>query len=493
MEKKLFSRKLIRPESHALVVGLGKSGLSAVNFLNSIRVRVSVSDASSMDRINGHIVQKLGKKVETLETGGHSEKLFTSVDFIVVSPGVPLDIPALKSAYKKGIPVIGELGLAACCLKTPLVAVTGTNGKSTVVTLLGELFQASGKKIFVGGNIGTPLTDYLVGPQDADVVVAEVSSFQLDIAGEFRPNVAVLLNISPDHLDRYNSYEAYVASKFRIFAFQGPGDLAVLNADDPEIMRHERKNCFSGKALELNKIDKINRHQNNRLFFGDRLQGENGASLNGRKIVLSGGGAPSGNEEIYDLNHTSLAAGPNLQNAMPAIIAARHMGCCESGIQKGIAGFVPLPHRLAMVAEIRGVRYYDDSKATNVGAVHSALTCMKSPVILIAGGRDKGGEYVMLNELIRKKVKAMVLIGEAGAGMAEAFESLTSVKSADTLPDAVHKASNMACSGDAVLLSPACSSFDMFNDYAQRGRVFREAVNSLPGSSQYSIDGLGID
>ncbi|MCK5322635.1 MAG: UDP-N-acetylmuramoyl-L-alanine--D-glutamate ligase [Desulfobulbaceae bacterium] len=473
MEKKLFSKRLIRPHSHALVVGLGRSGLSAVNFLKSISVRVSVSDAFPMDRIDGQIVEELTQKVEKFETGGHSKELFTSVDFIVVSPGVPLDIPALNSAYERGIPVVGELGLAACCLKTPLVAVTGTNGKSTVTTLLGELFRASGKKVFVGGNIGRPLTDYLVGPQDADVVVAEVSSFQLDTAGEFRPDVAVLLNISPDHLDRYDSYEAYVASKFRIFAFQRPGDIAVLNADDPEIIRHERKNGFS---------DDIRWPESNVLFFGNRLQGRNGASLKGRKVVLSGSAALSGNEEIYDLDGTSLAAQPNLQNAMAAIIAARHMGCSDSGIRKGITGFVPLPHRLAMVAEIGGVRYYDDSKATNVGAVHSALTCMNSPVILIAGGRDKGGEYVILNELIREKVKAMVLIGEAGFSMAEAFGSLTSVQLADTLPDAVRRASNMAGSGDAVLLSPACASFDMFNDYAQRGRVFRDAVNSLEGS-----------
>ena len=470
MEKKIFSKRLIRPHSHALVVGLGRSGLSAVNFLKSISVRVSVSDAFPMDRIDGQIVEELTQKVENLETGGHSKELFTSVDFIVVSPGVPLYIPALNSAYERGIPVVGELGLAACCLKTPLVAVTGTNGKSTVTTLIGKLFRASGKKVFVGGNIGRPLTDYLVGPQDADVVVAEVSSFQLDTIGEFRPCVAVLLNISPDHLDRYDSYEAYVASKFMIFAFQGPGDLAVLNADDAEIIRHERKKGFS---------DNISRPRSNVLFFGNRLQGRNGASLKGRKVVLSGSAAPSGNEEIYDLDGTSLAAQPNLQNAMAAIIAARHMGCSGSGIRKGIAEFIPLPHRLAMVAEIGGVRYYDDSKATNVGAVHSALTCMNSPVILIAGGRDKGGEYVMLNELIREKVKAMVLIGEAGFRMAEAFESLTSVQFADTLPGAVRRASNMAGPGDAVLLSPACASFDMFNDYAQRGRVFRDAVNSL--------------
>lgn len=463
----------IRPGVHVLVVGLGKSGQAAIIFLRQLGARVSVSEAGTKENLDDDLVQWLSKEGVFLETGGHSPDLFTSAELIVLSPGVPLELPAVKAAQRQGVPVIGEMGLAAQFLKTPMAAVTGTNGKSTVTTLLGELFRASGKKAFVGGNLGTPLTEYLLGPQDDDVVVAEVSSFQLDSAGVFKPDAALLLNISPDHLDRYEDFNAYAESKMSIFAGLGKKGVAIVNADDTECME---------------RIDRI--PQCRRYYFGENLTGRSGAELHGNRIVLVGVEGMDGGNESYDLSASCLCEQPNTQNAMAAVLTARLMGCSKEGIRKGIQGFVPLAHRMALVAEIDGVGYYDDSKATNVGAVYSALCGMTRPVILIAGGRDKGGEYGLLNDPVREKVKSMLLIGEAASKMADVFKTMTQVSLAGSLEEAVQKAYGIAEPGDAVLLSPACASFDMFTSYKQRGEVFRESVLALKAENGANRQGL---
>lgn len=452
----------IRPGAHVLVVGLGKSGQAAITFLRKLGARISVSEAGTRENLDDDLLQWLSEEGVFLETGGHSPDLFTSAEVIVLSPGVPLELPAIKAARRQGIPVIGEMGLAAQFLKTPMVAVTGTNGKSTVTTLLGELFRASGKKAFVGGNLGTPLTEYLTSPQEDDVVVVEVSSFQLDSAGLFKPDAALLLNISPDHLDRYDDFNAYADSKMSIFAGMGERGVAIVNADDKECM---------------GRIDRIPRCR--LYYFGENLADRPGAVLRGKRVALVGVEGVDGGEESYDLSASCLCEQPNARNAMAAILAARLMGCSKDGISKGLQRFVPLAHRMTMVAEIDGVGYYDDSKATNVGAVHSALCGMTRPVILIAGGRDKGGEYGLLNDPVRKKVKSMLLIGEAGNKMANAFKTVTQVSLMGSLEEAVRKAYRIAEPGDAVLLSPACASFDMFTSYKQRGEVFRESVMAL--------------
>ena len=462
--------KFITPDTHLLVVGLGKSGLSAVKFLSKIRVKVSVSEGGRATELDGGAIQWLQGEGIVFEVGGHSSDFFFSSDCILVSPGVPLDLPFLVDARNRGVPVIGELALVAEYLQTPVVAVTGTNGKSTVTTLIGELFRAAGKKIFVGGNLGIPLTDYLAGPQDADVVVAEVSSFQLDTAGRFRPDTGILLNISQDHLDRYDSYEAYVHSKFTVFANQGVTDAAIINADDPVIMKnfHALKGDEQGGAKA---------GFESRVFtFGRNPGNGRGAFLNHNKVVISGVGGRVDQQEEYDLAGTAFCESPNRENAMAAILAARIMGCSAEAVNKGLSNFSPLPHRMTLVAEAGGVKYYDDSKATNVGAVLAALAGIDRPVVLIAGGRDKGGEYEVLQDVVGQKVKTMILLGEAKDKMAKAFKDITRIECVDSMQEAVRCASSITQPGDAVMLSPACASFDMFSSYANRGEVFRKAV-----------------
>jgi len=459
-----------RPQGrHFLIVGMGKTGQAAVRFFLQHGARVSVSESSPRGSIKAEVIAWFEKSNIPYETDGHSKKFFTMADCIFVSPGIPLTIEPLAEARRKNIPVIGELAVAARFLQTPVIAVTGTNGKTTVTTLLGDMFSAGSQKVFVGGNIGTPLFEYFSGSQDADVVVAEISSFQLDTGGGKNGppfKTAILLNITPDHLERYTSFAAYVDSKFTIFAAQGPDDYAVLNADDAEIMN--RRNLWPTSQ---------------KFFFGEKLADLAGASIHGAAIYLKNSSSATlpynMHGEVYELADTSLKSQPNLQNAAAAILGARLMGCQQQDIQKALASFKPLDHRMTLVAEIGGVNYINDSKATNVGALYSALEALQQPIILIAGGRDKGGDYSLLVEPVRQKVKHMLLIGEAKDTMARAFLAFTSVEMIDSLQEAVLRAASLAAPGDAVLLSPACASFDMFSSYAERGEVFKNSVLGL--------------
>ncbi|MEW6594659.1 MAG: UDP-N-acetylmuramoyl-L-alanine--D-glutamate ligase [Thermodesulfobacteriota bacterium] len=459
---------ILKKGNHVLVVGLGKSGFAAVRFLLDQGMRVSVSEGGRAPHLDAEKMQWLQEKGVHCEVGGHSSELFAGVDAILLSPGVPLTLPALAAAREKDIPIFGELALARDYLRAPMVAITGTNGKSTATTLVGDLLRAAGKKVFVGGNLGTPLCEYLAGPQEAEWVVLEVSSFQLDTAGDFRPQVAILLNITPDHLDRYPSFAAYGDSKWSIFRHQQAGDVAILDGDDPEV----------GRLLAEADADPASPHAllARRFVVGEQAAGI-GASMCGAvaQVRLAAGA----DAEEYDLGGTPLALAPNSHNAMTAIIAARCCGCPPEAIRRGLAAFAPLPHRLALVAEVGGVAYYDDSKATNIGAVVSALEGMQQPVVLIAGGLDKGGDYRLMREIVRQKVKAIVLIGSARQLMAAAFADMIPVVFAGGLEEAVGKARELAERGDVVLLSPACASFDMFENYAHRGEVFRQAVQAL--------------
>ncbi|UCD65560.1 MAG: UDP-N-acetylmuramoyl-L-alanine--D-glutamate ligase [Deltaproteobacteria bacterium] len=467
---------------HILVVGLGKTGQAAVSFFLHHGAKVSVSESSPLSSILPEVLSWLEEKNIAYETGGHSIALFTTADIIFVSPGIPLSIEPLTKARQNNIPIIGELAIAAQYIKTPVIAVTGTNGKTTVTTLLGDIFETSSKKVFVGGNIGTPLFDYLSGSQDADTVVAEISSFQLDSGGDINGlpfKTAILLNITPDHLERYTSFAAYVDSKFSIFAAQSSDDYAILNADDSEIMN--RRNLWPSSQ---------------KLFFGEQLGDLAGASIQGDKIYLKNSSSTTLPDamhgEVYQLASTSLKTHPNLQNAAAAILGARIMGCHQEDIQKGLNSFKPLDHRMTLVTEIGGISYFDDSKATNVGAVHSALNAMHQPTILIAGGRDKGGDYSILTELIRQKVKHILLIGEAKDTMARAFLAFTNVEMLDTLQEAVARAAELAVPGDAVLLSPACASFDMFTSYAERGEAFKSSVLGLRDNHANNTEGIAV-
>lgn len=449
-----------------LVVGLGKSGLSAIKFCQGQGATVTVSDSAPgtpEDRA------WLAKEGIACEFGGHSRAFCRATDLILLSPGVPYALPVFQEARQQGIPVIGELALAPRYLKTPVIAVTGTNGKTTVTTLIGDLLRAAGRQVVVGGNIGTPLTEYLLTAQEAEWLVLEVSSFQLDAAGAFRPEIGVLLNLSPDHLDRYPSFAAYALAKFNLFAHQQSQDIAITNQNDADTQRliASLRDMQDGGASQ------------HCLAFGRQLNGRPGAELRGSTVHLQGEGWALANEQ-YELQGSALGLSPNLENAAASILAARAAGCLPAGIKQGLASFQPLAHRLTLVCEVDGVRYINDSKATNIGAVQAALESMTRPVVLIAGGRDKGGDYHLLADQVRAKVRALLLIGEATELMAAAFATLTQVERMTSLAQAVGRARELAAPGDVVLLSPACSSFDMFASYAERGQIFTDLANNLP-------------
>ncbi len=446
-------------QGRTLVMGLGKSGLAAVRFLLAQGGDVAVSEYGVRETISPGILKELADNEVFCEFGGHSPELFTAVDLIIVSPGVPLDLPVLRAAREAEVEIVGELALAPDYLQTPVVAVTGTNGKTTVTTMTAELLAAGKRKVFMGGNIGTPLAEYLLGPGDAEVAVLEVSSFQLDTAGDFRPEVGILLNITPDHLERYQSFEDYARSKLSIFAKQRAGDRMIVNGDDDNIVSRLGRADFAAE----------------RFCFGASLLNEaKGAVCRGNEVILS----LAGGEERYPLP-ALLNRSPNRENCLAAVLGARLLGCPPQGVVAGLTGFRPLPHRLALVAEIDGVSYINDSKATNVGAVRTALGSLDRPVVLIAGGRGKGGGYEMLRRLVAERVKKMLLIGEARAEMAAAFAGLVAVEECESLASAVKRAAGVAARGDVVLLSPACASFDQFSSYVERGLVFEREIAEL--------------
>ena len=442
-----------------VVVGLGASGMAAVRFLHDHGLQVSVSEARSAENIGSADLAVLRELGVAWESGGHREEFFREAELIVPSPGVPLDLPVLQKARARGVPIVGELAIAAGRLAAPVIAVTGSNGKTTVTSLIGHLLRAAGREAFVGGNIGTPVLEYLRGPQRAEVIVLELSSFQLEISGAFRPHIALLLNLSPDHLDRHGSMEGYADAKRRIFGNQGAGDTAILGADDPLVM--------AGKVPSGATV----------LRFGASSGCEAQVGAQGVTLALEVAGQRI--LEEYDLRATTLASFINRLNAAAAILAARVFGCNGEEIRAGLASYTPPAHRMALVAEISGVQYVDDSKGTNIGAVAAALASCGDRVILIAGGRNKGSDFSQLAASVTRHVRHLILIGEAAAQMAGQLGSLVPVTRAGSMEDAVCRAAEIARAGDTVLLSPACASFDMFNSYAHRGEVFRQAVQEL--------------
>ncbi|MDR9500825.1 MAG: UDP-N-acetylmuramoyl-L-alanine--D-glutamate ligase [Desulfurivibrionaceae bacterium] len=435
-----------------LVVGAGRSGLAALRLLAAQGCDLALSDGGPLARLSQDDQQWLEAQQVQLEFGGHDRKSFLGAHCIVVSPGVPLGLAPLAAAREKGIPVIGELELGSLFTDVEIIAITGTNGKTTVTTLIGDLLKAAGREVFVGGNIGTPLSAFVVSGQKADVLVLEVSSFQLDSAPSFRPHIALLLNISPDHLDRYGSYGEYAAAKMQIFRCQGPDDFAVVKADDPQI------------AARLTPI------ASQVMGFG-RAIGSLARLDKGRAMIA----LPQQGEEIYPLPK-ALKNYPQSDNCLAAILAVRLLGCSPQAVARGLDSFRPLEHRLTPVATIKGVAYVDDSKATNIGALQSALAGMTQPVHLLAGGRDKGGDYGLIAGDIKAKVKSLILMGEAADVMAAAYGDFVEIKRARTMAEAVAMAAQAAQPGEVVLLSPACASFDMFSSYEERGKAFQQAV-----------------
>jgi UDP-N-acetylmuramoylalanine--D-glutamate ligase len=438
-----------------LVVGLAKTGAALCRFLAGQGARVTVTDQAPPEALIDfrRDIQGLG----ITEDLGVAQPHWQGFDAIVLSPGVPPELPWLAAARAAGIPVVGELEVAAPFIRRPLLVVSGTNGKTTTTTLLGELLIASGKKALVGGNIGTPVVSLLARQEEADLLVLEVSSFQLDTAPHFHPQAAALLNITPDHLDRYPSYAAYIASKASLFRCQESGDLQVLNADDPAV---------AGLA----------RGKNRAYHFSATRPLAEGAWLNHAAIKVKLAGRP---EETFPLEHIRLQGRHNLENIMAALLLALDAGAGPEACRQVLATFRGLHHRLEWVADLNGVSFYDDSKGTNVGAVATSLAHFDQPVILIAGGRDKDSDFTLLNDLIAARVKALVLIGETRERLAQVWRGLAPIHLAGDMAAAVARAWDLARPGEVVLLSPACASFDMYKDYAQRGRDFQNLVREL--------------
>jgi UDP-N-acetylmuramoylalanine--D-glutamate ligase len=438
-----------------LVVGLARTGVALCRFLAGVGARVTVTDQAPPEALADQRRDIRGLGVTELL--GVEQPQWQGFEAIVLSPGVPPELPWLAAARKAGLPVVGELEVASPFIWRPLVAVSGTNGKTTTIALLGELLLASGKKPLVGGNIGTPAVDLLGRQAEADCLVLEVSSFQLDTAPHFHPQAAALLNITPDHLDRYPDYDAYVASKAGLFRHQEAGDLMVLNADDPRVAALDR----GGSRVFYFSVERP-------LTTGAWLS--NGAL----QVRLAAGAAAQ-----FPLEDIRLAGRHNLENIMAALLLALDAGADPGACREVLTRFSGLPHRLEWVADIGGVAFYDDSKGTNVGAVARSLAHFDRPVILIAGGRDKDSDFTLLNDLIGARVKALVLLGETRERLARIWHGLAPIYLANDMAAAVTQAWNLARAGDVVLLSPACASFDMYRDYAHRGQIFQTLVRDL--------------
>jgi len=440
-----------------LVVGLGRSGVASALFLKSRGARVTVSDAKSEDQLRKEIPALLDHGI-AVETGGHGERTFKNQDLIVVSPGVPVDAEPISQARALGQDILGEIELAAEFLQGQIVAITGSNGKTTATTLTGEILSAGGLKTLVGGNIGTPAISLVPQATPETVTVLEVSSFQLETIRHFRPKIAVVLNVTPDHLDRHRTFAAYVDAKARVFENQQGEDFAVLNADDAtcvELAGRTRAQVF---------------------WFSRKREVEQGAFVRKGKVVFRRAGSE---QEVMPASEISLKGSHNLENALAAACAGALMGCEAGKIGDAIRNFKAVEHRLEYVATVRGVEYYNDSKATNVDATIKALESFPANVHLILGGKDKGSDYTVLNDLLRERAKCVYTIGAAAEKIQSQIKGMTASVHTGTIESAVKQAAASARPGDVVLLAPACASFDQFQNYEHRGRVFKELVLAL--------------
>ncbi|MBI3932304.1 MAG: UDP-N-acetylmuramoyl-L-alanine--D-glutamate ligase [Acidobacteria bacterium] len=442
-----------------VVVGLARSGIAAAEFLARRGARVVATDRKGAGELAPEVL-KLMEHGVALELGGHRAASFTAAAAVVVSPGVPWGLPELDAARSSGVPVIAEIELAFRHLSGTVVAVTGTKGKSTTTAALGEMLAAAGRDVRVGGNIGRPLVGLVEGSDDATVFAVEVSSFQLEGIESFRPKIAVLLNLSTDHLDRHASFEEYASAKARIFENQTPDDWALVNVDDLETLR--RSEGIRARRLLVRP--------------SGPLPGGDGAFVEAGLARLRLGGRT---ETLFPLSAVRLPGAHLAGDLLVAAVAARLLGTPADAIARAVTAFRGLEHVLERVAEVRGVVFYDDSKATNVDAARRGLEAFDRPVLAIVGGRYKGGDFEDLREVAARRVKAVLAIGESQERVALALASVTPVIPCDSLAEAVERAFGAAEPGDAVVLAPGCSSFDMFRDYAERGRAFKEAVRRL--------------
>jgi UDP-N-acetylmuramoylalanine--D-glutamate ligase len=443
-----------------LVVGLGKSGLAAARFLKARGARVTVSDARPAT-----LIAELSELLDegfVVESGSHGLLTFRRQDLIVVSPGVPMNVPELMTVRAVGAHIIGELELGSQFLEGEVIAITGSNGKTTTTTLVGEIMKASGRPTLVGGNIGLPVTEMVAQSTPETWSVLEVSSFQL--IETFRPRIAAVLNITPDHLDRHGSFEAYWAAKARIAEFQTTEDFLVLNAEDVKTQGVAAKT----KAQVY--------------WFSAKRRVKQGAFVHGESVffALSENAQP---EAILPVAEIPLAGAHNVENVLAAVCMARLAGVSSEVIRSTVAQFKAVEHRLEFVRELAGVRYFNDSKATNVDATMKAIEAFPGGIHLILGGKDKGSDYTTLVPLVRERVKTVITIGSAAEKIERQFAGVApieaKIESAGTMQQAVATARKLATAGDTVLLAPACASFDQFRNYEERGRVFKELVQAL--------------
>ena len=455
-------------EKRVLVVGLARTGTATSLFCADRGARVTATDSRTEGEI-GEAIAKLKSAGVTLELGGHREKTFLEQDLIIPSPGVPADEAHLQVARAKGITIWSEIELAYRFLKGRLIGITGSNGKTTTTSLVEHLLKTAGMQTILAGNIGTPLIGCVDAMRDDTWTVAELSSFQLELIDTFRPNIGVFLNLTPDHLDRHHTMEVYGAAKARLFEKQTGEDAAVLNADDAATTPY---------APSLPRV----------YWFSRKQRVAQGAYVRAEEIVFR----QDGEEEVLlKIEDIPLAGSHNVENVLAAAVAARLAGAPAAAIAKGVRSFAGVEHRLEFVSEIAGVRYYNDSKATNVDATLKALDAFPGRILIILGGKDKGSDYTVLQKPLREKAILALLIGAAAEKIENQISGSVALERAETLERAVETASHAAQRGDVVLLAPACASFDQFKNYEQRGQVFKDLVRQLEKQAAGATSGKG--
>ena len=447
-------------QQRVIVIGAGLSGQALVRFLVERGADVVLSDQRRLEDLGG--LPTLAGLSVVYDLEGHDLSLIEKADMVAVSPGVPLTSVVVQRAVACGVPVCGEIELAGREITAPVIAVTGTNGKSTTTSLIGEAIRAWGKTVFVGGNLGTPLIT-AAGQQD-DVIVVELSSFQLETIDTFHPQIALLLNLSPDHLDRYPDLESYYSAKCNLFKNMTAADMAVLNADDPAV------------------VDLCKDIQATRVWFSASGKRVDGLTRDKQQLEWNWKGSTA----CFSLDPLQLTGEHNVENAMAALTAALVQGCPGEIAWPAICAFSGLPHRMQLVRTLDQVSWYNDSKGTNVGSVLKSLAGLNPPVTLIAGGKDKGSDYVPLRSLLEQKVRHLILIGEARDKMSSTLSGCCEIYSVDSMQEAVEAAYRLTATGGTVLLSPACSSFDMFDSYEHRGTVFSTLVRALGEAGEAS-------
>jgi UDP-N-acetylmuramoylalanine--D-glutamate ligase len=445
-----------------LVVGAGRSGIAVSRFLLARGARVILTDAKTRDALESVIAPLFDAAKQSgeliLEMGGHRDESFASCDLVVVSPGVPLALPAFDISRKAGVPVIAEIELAYRHLKGRIIGITGSNGKTTTTALVSELLNGAGLKGYAAGNIGAPLVSFASGSSPEDIYAVELSSFQLEGIKEFRPFVGTVLNLTPDHLDRYDGFEDYIRAKCRLFINQKSTDYAVLNADDARTAAIA--DCVNAKPVLFSRLSAV----------------ELGVFVREGRVVSRN---EEGERDLFAVSAVTLRGMHNLENVLAACSMAILAGAQPDSLEESVRRFKGVEHRIEFAGERNGVQYFNDSKATNIDAAIKSLEAFPGNILLIAGGQDKAGDFAALRSTVRERVKHLVLIGEAAGKIRKALSGIVDISEAQSMQEAVLLCSRIALPGDVVLLAPACASFDMFQDYEHRGRVFKEEFRKL--------------